>query len=115
MRLLLLLHARWPWPKSLTCSRLAATRSRLGLDAEVRFEHFMSLRRSVILVELLGRLRHKRRSGKRPSCRPGWIGRFYYCRCARRIGFQLLPLLEIFSVLLSTLAEPLLFLLVFRL
>ena len=114
LRLLLLLHARCPLPKTLTCSRLAAPRSRLGLDLEVRLENLMSLRRSVILVELLGGLRHKRRSGKRPSCRPGWIGRFYGWR-ARCIGFQLLPLLEVFAVLLSTLAEPLLFLLVHRL
>lgn len=74
------------------------TISRLGLNLKVRLENLVSLWRRVFPAKLIGRRRHEGRSGELPSCRPGGGGGISASR-ARRIGFQLLPLLEVLAVL----------------
>ena len=97
-----------PWREALATSICAPVNSPLRLNLKVRLENLVSLGRRVTLSKLLGRQCHIRRPRELAALWAYGGGRVNAWR-NDRIGFQLLPLLEVLPVLLAALAELLSF------
>ena len=69
-----------------------SSRSRLGLDREIRLRSYMRLRRNVVPAEFSNWFRHNRRTGKSQTGRREFLGACSGCT-TRRVAFQRLPLL----------------------